>query len=93
MQEALTNIGKHAAATRVTVKVVEGDNSITIEIFDDGTGFDASQGTGGFGLVGMRERVALLDGALSIVSAPGRGTKVTANLPSGRPTASAAHMG
>jgi signal transduction histidine kinase len=92
VQEALTNIGKHAAATRVTVKVVEGGDRITIEITDDGTGFDASHGTKGFGLVGMRERVALLDGGISIVSAPGRGTTVTADLPSGRPLATA-HTG
>jgi signal transduction histidine kinase len=93
VQEALTNIGKHAAATRVTVRVVEHDDSLRIEISDDGTGFDAGQGTSGFGLVGMRERVALLDGDISIVSAPGRGTTVTADLPSGRPLVPAAHAG
>ncbi len=85
VQEALTNAGKHAAATRVTVKVAERDNRVEVEVTDDGTGFDSSQSSGGFGLVGMRERVALLDGDISIVSAPGRGTTVTAHVASGRP--------
>lgn len=84
VQEALTNVGKHAAATRVTVKVAEHDGKIHIEVADDGTGFDSSEGTHGFGLVGMRERAALLDGEIDIVSAPGRGTAVTASVPSGR---------
>ncbi len=84
VQEALTNIGKHAAATRVDVRVTERDGQIEVEIADDGRGFDATATSSGFGLLGMRERVALLDGQIDIVSAPGRGTSVRATLASGR---------
>jgi signal transduction histidine kinase len=93
VQEALTNVGKHAAATRVSVKVAERDGTVRVEVSDDGTGFDASEGTGGFGLVGMRERAALLEGDIHIVSAPGRGTSVTATIPSGRPAEPVARLG
>jgi signal transduction histidine kinase len=81
VQEALTNAGKHAAANRVTVEARERDGKITVEITDDGQGFDPQHAGDGFGLVGMRERVALLGGDLQIVSAPGRGTTVHAVIP------------
>jgi len=93
VQEALTNVGKHADATRVGVRVAELDGRIQIEVSDDGTGFDAGEGAGGFGLVGMRERAALLDGEIDIVSAPGRGTTVKATVPSGRQAPPAARLG
>ena len=93
VQEALTNVGKHGAATRVSVKVAERGGKVRVEVSDDGTGFDASEDAGGFGLVGMRERVALLHGDIDIVSAPGRGTSVKASLPSGRPAEPAARLG
>ena len=92
VQEALTNVGKHAAATRVSVTVAERDGRVHVEVSDDGTGFESSEGTGGFGLVGMRERAALLDGDIDIVSAPGRGTSVKASVPSGRPAEPAARL-
>ena len=84
VQEALTNAGKHASATRVTVSVREHGGRVTIEVTDDGQGFDPHQTDSGFGLVGMRERVSLLGGDLKIVSAPGRGATVRAVIPSGR---------
>lgn len=84
VQEALTNAGKHAAASRVTVDVGERDGKLDIKVTDDGGGFDPDQSGGGFGLAGMKERVALLGGDLKVVSAPGRGTAVHASIPSGR---------
>ncbi len=87
VQEALTNVGKHAHAQRVsvTVTVARGEISVTIE--DDGVGFDAAQPTWGFGLVGMRERVLLAQGRLTVESNDA-GTTVRAIIP--LPTASAA---
>ena len=81
VQEALTNIVKHAAADRVTVKVLEDVGHVRLEISDDGTGYSTDAAGRGFGLLGMRERVALLAGQLEIESEPGTGTRVTAELP------------
>ena len=81
VQEALTNVAKHARAEQVSVKVVEEDASVRIEVSDDGEGFDPERNHGGFGLVGMRERLDLVDGTVTIDSAPGRGTTIYAELP------------
>jgi signal transduction histidine kinase len=81
VQEALTNAAKHAAAGHVRVHVVEGDGAIAVEVSDDGSGFDPKHADGGYGLVGMRERVDLLGGRLVIDSTPGAGTLVSAELP------------
>jgi signal transduction histidine kinase len=81
VQEALTNTVKHSGASRVTVRVRESSDSILVEVRDDGCGFDAGTAGRGFGLVGMRERVALARGSLEIDSAPGRGTAIRAELP------------
>ncbi len=81
VQEALSNISKHARADRVGVRVAERGEEITVEIADDGLGFDPSQRSDGFGLSGMRERVALTRGSLAVQSEPGAGTRVTAVLP------------
>jgi signal transduction histidine kinase len=81
VQEALTNVGKHAGATRVSVEISEDEESVHVQVRDDGTGFDPARRTEGFGLLGMRERVALLTGTLEIDSHPGLGTTVTARLP------------
>jgi len=77
-QEALNNSLKHAAATAVTVRIQIEGNLLTIEITDDGRGFDldAAADTGGIGLSSMQERAEKLNGDLRIVSAPGKGTKV-----------------
>ncbi len=82
-QEALNNVIKHAAAQRasLTAKLVEG--SVRIVIGDDGAGFDAGLDSEGRGLVGMRERVALLGGEIAVRSEPQGGTEVTATLPLG----------
>jgi signal transduction histidine kinase len=80
VQEALTNVAKHARASRVRVAVGESDGELVIEVHDDGVGFDADAGSDGFGLAGMRERVSLAGGTLSIDSGE-QGTRVTACLP------------
>ena len=80
VQEALTNVAKHARAEQVSVRVVEVGGQVEIEVRDDGQGFDARRRHGGFGLVGMRERVDLLGGTVEIDSAAGRGTTVRAQL-------------
>ena len=81
MQEALTNIAKHANVERALARITEADGEITVEISDEGDGFDTSKATRGFGLVGMRERVELVGGTLEVQSEPGAGTRITATLP------------
>jgi signal transduction histidine kinase len=85
VQEALTNVMKHAGATRVDIAVGETDRAITLAIADDGRGFDADRQSDGFGLIGMRERVALLGGRLEVTAPDRGGTIVRAQLPSGAP--------
>jgi signal transduction histidine kinase len=82
VQESLTNVAKHAGASRVDVQVGLVNGSVDIVVSDDGAGFDPDSVAGGWGLVGMRERVALLNGTLDLESKPGAGTKVHASLPS-----------
>jgi signal transduction histidine kinase len=84
VQEALTNVAKHAAATQVEVTVGDGAGEVTLMVSDDGVGFDTKATTGGFGLLGMRERVALVGGTLQIESKPGLGTVLRAAIPSRR---------
>jgi signal transduction histidine kinase len=81
--EAIQNATKHAGrAPRVTVVLHEDADVLTFEITDDGRGFDpAAQSTDGAGLENMRDRIGALDGRLSIVSAPGKGTTVSASVP------------
>jgi signal transduction histidine kinase len=80
VQEALTNVAKHAGANRVRVSVTESDGELRIEVQDDGAGFDPHMSTDGFGLAGMRERVGLAGGTLSIDSSE-QGTLLRACLP------------
>jgi signal transduction histidine kinase len=84
VQEALTNAQKHGRARRAVVEVVEDDTSVCVSVRDDGTGFDTAEATNGFGLVGMRERVELLGGMLTVASAPGEATTITARMPARR---------
>jgi PAS domain S-box-containing protein len=83
VQEALTNVAKHAAATRVSIVVGRRDGQVTVAIEDDGVGFDPDAGVraGQLGLLGLRERVALAGGAFVIESAPECGTTLLARLP------------
>ena len=85
-QELLSNIGKHAHATQVDITLKRWDDSLILAVTDDGVGFDPAAPrdagvTGGFGLVGLRERVALLGGTLDIDSAPDEGTSVRVAVP------------
>jgi len=80
VQEALTNVAKHAGAKSVRVVVGADSDELHIEVEDDGAGFDPDAVTGGFGLAGMRERVTLAGGDLSISSGE-HGTLVKACLP------------
>jgi signal transduction histidine kinase len=97
VQEALTNATKHGHAGRAIVEIHEDGETVHVEVRDDGSGFDTSADTFGFGLLGMRERVELLDGTLQVESSPSAGTTVRANFPvqrraSAAPTpAAAAH--
>lgn len=81
VQEALNNVAKHARAEHVKVSVVESDGRTRILVRDDGVGFEPGRGDGRFGLVGMRERVALIGGTLAIKSSPDDGTTVEAEVP------------
>jgi signal transduction histidine kinase len=81
VQEALSNAVKHGHAKRAVVEVQENGGDIRLSVRDDGAGFDPSAHTDGFGLLGMHERVQLLDGTLAVDSAPGRGTTIAASFP------------
>lgn len=82
IQEAVQNALKHAEANRIQVKLSISKDLVSVVIKDDGKGFDMSvEKEGSFGLMGMRERVELLEGALSINSAPGAGTLVLIQVP------------
>jgi signal transduction histidine kinase len=82
VQEALTNIAKHARARQVDVAVHLQDDAVDIEVVDDGIGFDtAAVAAGAHGLAGMRFRVQSASGELTLTSTPGRGTVVRARLP------------
>lgn len=83
VQEALTNIARHAGASRATVRIDESDDSIQLAIEDDGRGLVQDAGRKTFGLLGMRERIKMLGGELEIAGAPGRGTRIEARIPKG----------
>ncbi|WP_443080207.1 sensor histidine kinase [Streptomyces sp. P9-A2] len=86
VQEALSNASRHAAATRVGVTLSYIGDEVTLDIRDDGRGFDprvrpARTGSGGFGLDGMRARAERIAGSLTVESEPGHGTAVSARVP------------
>jgi len=81
VQEALTNVAKHAEAGKVTLQVVSREERIDVLVSDDGRGFDPAAEQRGFGLAGMRERVELAGGELQIDAKPGAGTRVMASVP------------
>ncbi|MFI9008234.1 sensor histidine kinase [Actinosynnema sp. NPDC053489] len=80
-QEALSNVAKHARASRVGLTLSYMEDVVTLDVRDDGAGFDPEAHTDGFGLVGMRQRVSRLAGALVVESEPGGGTAVSASVP------------
>jgi signal transduction histidine kinase len=82
VQEALTNVVKHAGANEVSILVVRRDDMLTAVLEDNGSGFDPDAvRSDGLGLDGMRERVALHDGRLTVESAPGAGTTLRVEVP------------
>ena len=87
VQEAVTNAMRHARASHVSVALHKNDGELSLVVRDDGVGFDvmhaqqrAAQGQS-LGLLGMEERIRLLEGRLSLRSSPGTGTEVTASIP------------
>ena len=89
VQEALTNVARHAAANRVLIRLERKESAVVALIEDDGTGFDAAQlgargvPPRGIGLLGMRERAHSLGGTVTIESRPGRGTRLLIEIPVG----------
>ncbi len=82
VQEALTNVVKHANATTVSIVIGDDDGALRAAIEDDGDGFDTTSiRDGALGLTGMRERILLAGGSLDIQSSPTNGTQVRAELP------------
>ncbi len=81
VQEALTNVLKHAGPTHAVVEVAVEDGTVGIEVRDDGRGVDGRSSGGGHGLLGMAERVAVYGGALETGPRPGGGFRVRAELP------------
>jgi len=106
VQEALTNVSRHAQATTATISIVERDGVIRASVTDDGRGLPEADRLGprgdglegGFGMSGMRERAELVGGELELVPAPGKGTTMRLTVPlAGRPSSTqpdldAAHM-
>jgi PAS domain S-box-containing protein len=83
LQESLTNISRHAKARNVEISLRRDTTHVRLDVKDDGLGFDAEAAgkKKTFGLLGMRERVIMLHGNLSITSVPGEGTQVSVSIP------------
>jgi signal transduction histidine kinase len=82
-QEAIANARRHGAASHITVTLTYYPDEVSLDVTDDGCGFDPSEALkrGGLGLIGMRERAEALGGSLAIESTPGEGTAVAVTLP------------
>jgi len=92
-QEALANVAKHAAASRVGLTLCYMEDVVTLDVRDDGGGFDpqlpvpalvdggSALTSGGFGLLGMRDRISRIHGSLAVESEPGHGTALSASVP------------
>ncbi len=81
LQEALTNIARHSAATEVMVHLLSKEGILHLKILDNGKGFDPSQNSTGFGLQGMQERVTALGGQFDLLSQPGHGCQIVIRVP------------
>jgi PAS domain S-box-containing protein len=81
VREALSNVGRHAAATTCRLSLYAGDDAAVLEIDDDGRGIPPDGGGGGWGLRNLRERAEAMGGSLEIASVPGEGTMVRLRLP------------
>ena len=80
-QEALVNVTRHARATCVRIALQEKGATLTLDVQDDGCGFDAARATQGLGLLGAAERAAALGGRIDVTSAPGQGARLRMALP------------
>jgi signal transduction histidine kinase len=82
-QETLTNVARHANASEVGVRLAKENGDLTLEVHDNGIGIGTKQLSDGrsFGILGMRERAALLGGKLTIIAAPEKGTTVRVRIP------------
>lgn len=91
IQEALTNIAKHAQADEVDIRLNRVDSAITVTVTDNGVGFDPQDILNmdiqkrGFGIMGMQERVSSLGGRIDIRSQPAVGTQIAIEIPLGIP--------
>ncbi|MEO0014037.1 MAG: hypothetical protein RLZZ535_2426, partial [Cyanobacteriota bacterium] len=81
LKEALINIEKHSQATFIRLHLQAMENEIILEVEDNGIGFDANQFYSGYGIKGMRERVQLHNGKITIDSVCDRGTKIYIAIP------------
>jgi signal transduction histidine kinase len=87
VQECLTNIARHAAATKVDVRIAAEGEHLLVDVRDDGRGFDvtatleAAAGGRHLGLLGMQERITVLGGQVEFDSTTGKGTRISARLP------------
>jgi signal transduction histidine kinase len=81
-QEGLSNAAKHAGAGRVAITLTYMDDEVTLDVFDDGAGFDPDVRGAGYGLAAMRERAGGVGGTLTVESAPGEGTALCLRIPS-----------
>ncbi|HXB68598.1 MAG TPA: ATP-binding protein [Candidatus Acidoferrales bacterium] len=88
VQESLTNVAKHAGASRVEIRLLRGQDEVQCSVRDNGAGFDLTEvlsrkGSRGLGLVGIRERIASVGGTVSIHSISGVGTELLVTIPLG----------
>ena len=81
MQEALTNVARHAQATRVEASLLREDNHLILQVHDNGKGIIEAPDTNRFGILGMRERAHVFGGEVIIQGSPGEGTTVTVRIP------------
>ncbi|TMR34182.1 sensor histidine kinase [Actinomadura geliboluensis] len=81
-QEGLSNAAKHARAGQVAITLTYMDDQVTLDVFDDGAGFDPAVPSAGYGLAAMRERAGSVGGTLTVESAPGEGTALCLRIPS-----------
>lgn len=93
VQEALQNVVKHSAASRASIEARIERGGVVLEICDNGRGLPPAErgslagGAGRLGLIGMHERAALVDGSVTVDSAPGRGTRIAVFIPVEKPDA------
>lgn len=89
LQESLSNVAKHAQASRVDIILAKRRNSLSLVVEDDGIGFERDNKEKSFGLLGIRERALMMGGKARVSSMPGKGTRVSVSIPDSPPPDSA----